>query len=533
MSAGTAGGRIPRRVATTRRDAAIGAIGVVVALVVWELAARALEGGFALAAPTAVVASIADNSALLGRALAATGSTALAGFVIGNGAAIALAALAAAWPRSERTITGLALIVVCLPLVATAPLLRVLLGVGDGPSIALAALSVYYTTLIPLLVGLRAVPSTWLDLVRVAGRGPVTALVTVRARASLPYLAAGLQIAAPAAFLGAMVGEFTGAERGLGVLTIRAARDLDVDLTWALATIAAVISMIAYGLIGLVARRLAGGDPPTILAPPRLGAGRGRLRATLLGAGSALIAAIVLWWGGILVFGITPFVARTPLDVVGIVTGSRDGGETRDALLAALGETAGFVIPGYLAGLLAGLALALLVVLVPGTAGAIMPIAIALRSVPIVTTVPLIVLLVGRGALGAVTITAVMVFFPTLVACLHGLRRAPGQVLDVMAVYATPPWRVLLRARIPAMLPAFFAAARMGVPAAVLAVTAAEWLATGTGIGAQMATSASLSDYDALAGAVVIVTALSALGYAAVGAIETRMLARYAPEQSA
>lgn len=531
MSAGaTARIRVPLTAA--RRDGAIGAVGVVVALVVWELAARALEGGFALAAPTAVVASIVDNAGLLGRALAATGTTALIGFVIGNGAAVALGALAAAWPRSERTITGLALIVVCLPLVATAPLLRVLLGQGDGPSIALAALSVYYTTLIPLLVGLRAVPSTWLDLVQVAGRGPLTALVAVRARASLPYLAAGLQIAAPAAFLGAMVGEFTGAERGLGVLTIRAARDLDVDLTWALATIAAVISMAAYGLIGIVARRLAGGTPPTILAAPRLGAGRGRLRATVVGAGSAVLAAVVLWWGGIIAFDITPFVARTPIDVIGIITGARDGGETRDALLGALGETAVFVVPGYLAGLVAGLALAILVVLVPGTAGAVMPIAIALRSVPIVTTVPLIVLLLGRGPVGAVAITAVMVFFPTLVACLHGLRRAPGQVLDVMEVYATPSWRVLLRARIPAMLPAFFAAARMGVPSAVLAVTAAEWLATGTGIGALMALSASLSDYDVLAGAVVIVTAISAVGYALVGAVETRVLARYAPEQS-
>ncbi len=518
--------------APARRDAAIGVAGVVAALVAWEVLARSLEGAFVLAAPTAVVAAIVDNGPLLGRALAATGSTALAGFVIGNVAAVLLAALAAVWPRSQRTVTGLALIVVCLPLVATAPLLRVLLGPGDGPQIALAALAVYYTTLIPLLVGLRAVPDTWLDLVRVAGRGAVTALVVVRARASVPYLAAGLQIAAPAAFLGAMVGEFTGAERGLGVLTIRASRDLDVDLTWALATIAAAVSMLAYAIIGAIGRTATGGQPPTILAAPRIAAGAGRLRRTLVGATSAVVATVVLWWGGIVLLGITPFVARTPLDVVGIFAGTRDDGVTRDALFAALGDTAVYVVPGYLAGLAAGVLLAVLIVLVPGASGAIMPVAVALRSVPIVTTAPLIVLLLGRGPLGAITLIAVMVFFPTLVACLHGLRQAPGQVLDVMAVYATAPWRVLVRARIPSMLPAFFAAARMSVPAAVLAVTVVEWLATGTGIGALMARSASLSNYDTLAGAVVLVTAVSALGYAAIGAIETRMLARYAPEQA-
>ena len=73
----------------------------------------------------------------------------------------------------------------------------------------------------------------------------------------------------------------------------------------------------------------------------------------------------------------------------------------------------------------------------------------------------------------------------------------------------------------------------MSVPAAVLAVTVVEWLATGTGVGSLMALAASLSGYDLLAGAVVLVTALSALGYAAVGALESAVLRRYAPEQGA
>lgn len=97
--------------------------------------------------------------------------------------------------------------------------------------------------------------------------------------------------------------------------------------------------------------------------------------------------------------------------------------------------------------------------------------------------------------------------------------------------YAAPARTQLVRVRIPAMLPAFFAAARMSVPAAVLAVTVVEWLATGTGIGSLMALAASRSGYDLLAGAVVLVTVLSALGYAVVGAVESLALRVYAPEQ--
>jgi ABC-type nitrate/sulfonate/bicarbonate transport system permease component len=73
----------------------------------------------------------------------------------------------------------------------------------------------------------------------------------------------------------------------------------------------------------------------------------------------------------------------------------------------------------------------------------------------------------------------------------------------------------------------------MGVPASVLAVTVVEWLATGNGIGSLMAMSASLSDYDMLWSAVVIVSVLSALAYAAVGSLERRVLGVYAPEQLA
>ena len=138
---------------------------------------------------------------------------------------------------------ALALIVFCLPLVATGPILRVLYGPGEGPQVTLAALGVYYTTFVPLVVGLRSVPAGWLDFIASYGRGRVQAFLRVRARASVPYLVAGLQIAAPAAFLGAMVGEFTGADQGMGVLSIQTMRSLDVAGTWALAMIATAIAV--------------------------------------------------------------------------------------------------------------------------------------------------------------------------------------------------------------------------------------------------------------------------------------------------
>lgn len=519
----------PVEARTRRRYAPVLTIGVL--LVLWELAARLFAGAYVLAAPSEIAVAFVEDAGLLLRALAATGQAALTGFVIGNLVAVGLAAVSVLLPRTERVVTVVALVVFCLPLVATGPVLRVLLGPGDGPQIALAALAVYYTTMIPVLVGLRATPAGWLDLVRSYGRGEAAALRYVRARAGLPYLIAGLQIAAPAALLGAMVGEFTGAESGLGVLTIRASRDLDVELTWALAALATIVSTLAYAAIGAIGRRFVTESPPIILAPVRLRTTAGhRLRQALVTTIASIALIVALWWGGILVTGLSPFFARTPVDVVAIFAGA-DGGTVRETLFAALAETATLAVPGYLAGLAAGAGLAVVLELVPRAAAITMPIAVALRAVPIVTTAPLVVLLLGRGAAGGITLVAIMVFFPTLVACLQGLRQAPGQALDVLRSYAASPWTQLVRVRFPAMLPAFFAAARMSVPASVLAVTVVEWLATGGGIGSVMALAASRSAYDLLAGAVVLVTALSVLCYVAVGAVESRVLSVYAPEQ--
>jgi len=506
--------------------------GVIILLVAWELAARALTDAFVLAGPIDIAVYIAQNASLIGRALAVTLGNAAAGFLLGNVAAMLLAGVAVLWPRSRTIVTGAGLLVFCLPLVATGPILRVVLGPGPGPQIALAALAVYYTTLIPLLVGLKAAPSTWFDLVRSYGRGRYAALVHVRARASLPYLFAGLQIAAPAAFLGAMVGEFTGAESGLGVLTIRASRALDVELTWAVATVATLVSLLAYVAIGAIAKALLRDRPPVILATAPEPLGRGR-RALRVGIDLAIVTGLVLlaWWAALEALGLNAFFAKRPGDILDALLLAPDAEQTRATLFTALGETAVFVLPGYLAGLLLGAGLAVVFILVPAIAGTAMAFALALRSIPIVTTAPLVTLLLGREALGTIVLVAVMVFFPTLIACLHGLRQAPGQVMDVLDSYAAGPVQRLVRVRIPAMLPAFFAAARMSVPAAVLAVTVVEWLATGNGIGSLMALSASLSDYDMLWSSVVIVSVLAVAGYALVGAIEARVLRTYAPEQ--
>lgn len=510
------------------RSALSAALGGMFVLALWQLAASALQGRYLLAGPFAVADWIAANAGLLARASLVTGESALWGFLFGNLAAIVLAMLVMLTPRLQPVVAALALVVFCLPLVATGPILRVLFGPGQGPQVTLAALAVYYTTFIPLVVGLRAAPTSWFDLIRLYGRGALTTFVQVRAMSALPYLLAGLQIAAPAALLGAMVGEFTGAEQGLGVLALRAMRGLDVAATWGIATVVAGLSILAYAGLGLLARRTALPRPEILLATR---AGPLRPGLMILNGALALAVLIVIWWVSMEAAGLSRFFAKRPDDLWHFLITSQQAQANRAILWAASAQTLVYVVPGYLVGLFLGAGLAIGLTLVPALSGAILPVAVALRSVPIVTTAPLIVLALGRGALGTITIVAVMIFFPALVACLQGLRQAPGQVLDVISTYGAGRLARMWHAQVPAMLPAFFAAARLSVPAAVLAVTVAEWLATGTGLGNLMALTASTSNYNLLWASVALVALASALGYAAIGMIERAVLLRCAPEQ--
>ncbi|MEM8553195.1 MAG: ABC transporter permease subunit [Pseudomonadota bacterium] len=508
-----------------------GLLNILVLLIAWEALARLTAGQFVVAGPVAVTQYIWWNADLLIRALGTTFHSAALGFLWGNLAAAFLAALVVLIPKVERPVTVLALLVFCLPLVATGPILRVLYGPGLGPQITLGALAVYYTSFLALRVGLQAVPQSWTDLVRSYGRGAWSILVYVRLRACLPYAIAALQIAAPAAFLGAMVGEFTGAERGLGVLTLRAMRALDTDATWAIALLATGVSMAAYLALGRFADWIAKDRPPLLLASAEKPS-RGPTWQRLL-ASTALVAfVLVLWQLSMDAFDLNRFFAKRPGDVWAYLVSGNGAATARATLGAALWDTLALTLPGYVAGLIFGAGLAMATVLAPRIAALVLPLAIALRSVPIITTAPLLILALGRGPTGTITIVAVMIFFPTLVACAEGLRQSPAAVQDLFRSYATGRWRTLIWAQIPAMLPAFFAAARMAVPAALLAVTTTEWLATGRGIGNLMALTASTSNYNMLWSAVAVLSIAAMLFYLGLEIIERRVLTRYAAEQT-
>lgn len=186
---------------------------------------------------------------------------ALIGYGWGNGIALLLAATVLLAPRIETVVVQIAVVSYCLPIVAVGGIAIVVLGgakeAGDPSKTAifLAALVVFFTTVVGALLGFRSADKASLDVVRVFGGGRFTQLRKVRLIAALPAILNALQIAVPTAFLGAVLGEYMGAtDRSVGITLIRLQGQLDSTRVWAVFILCAVVALIGYGLVGLIAR---------------------------------------------------------------------------------------------------------------------------------------------------------------------------------------------------------------------------------------------------------------------------------------
>ncbi|WP_245596483.1 ABC transporter permease [Nocardioides alkalitolerans] len=243
------------------RAPAMGAAGVVVVVLAWWLLSVTLLREARVPTPGGVVSSILDDGwAYYWPNFSMTINEAVLGFLYGNVAAIALASLVLLVPQLEAVIMQVAVISYCIPIVAIAPVLYIIIGIPDdgaasGTAVALATLSVFFTTVIGTVLGLRSAERTSLDVVSVYGGGRLAQLRKVQLVSALPSVLNALQIAAPAAFLGAILGEYTGGLRpGVARVLVTAQQNLNVERAWATGLLCAAVAGAGFALFGIISR---------------------------------------------------------------------------------------------------------------------------------------------------------------------------------------------------------------------------------------------------------------------------------------
>lgn len=235
-----------------------GLLGPALLVALWWLLADLEVGGGTIPSPWRVLHTMyTDGWALYGPNFRITASGALQGFAWGNGLAIALAILVMLVPPIESLATQLAILSYCTPLLALGPIILVVFG-GRTPTVFLAAMYCFFTTMVGTVSGLRSADRTSLDLVRAYGGGRWQRLRRVQLIAALPNTLAALKIAAPSAVLGAIIGEYLGGiDSGIGVALTAAQTSYNVPRTWGMALAAAALAGIGYAAVALVARLVA------------------------------------------------------------------------------------------------------------------------------------------------------------------------------------------------------------------------------------------------------------------------------------
>lgn len=194
---------------------------------------------------------------LLGRSLGATAGEAGVGLLMGTLTAVAVAVLGVVLPVLQAGLDRLAAVINAVPLIALGPLLITTVGREDSPAVV-AALAVGFVMFVSMTSGLEASSAAHRDVLKALGASRTTMLLRLQLPASVPMVLDGLTQAAPAAVLGAIVGEWFGAPRGLGTLLVSAMQNYQTLLLWAAGLIAALLAMASYAVMGTLRSLMAG-----------------------------------------------------------------------------------------------------------------------------------------------------------------------------------------------------------------------------------------------------------------------------------
>lgn len=241
----------------------------------------------------------------------------------------------------------------------------------------------------------------------------------------------------------------------------------------------------------------------------------------------SLVIVMLLWVIALWAFDVTPYIGKGPLDVFSYLFLDASAAEHQILIWNALTQTMLDALIGFSFGLLFATLVAVLFTLSRGIEQALMPIAMLLRSVPLIAMAPILILIFGRQQATVAVMGAIVVLFPALVNIVFGLRSATSAMLDVATVYGANKIAALRYVAFPASLPSFFAAVKISVPGAITGALLVEWLATGQGIGYGIISAVGRAKTNEVWAYVVVITVVSILLYNLVGLLENYILSRF------
>lgn len=180
----------------------------------------------------------------------------LLGFVIGSGVGLLIGTVISQFRVIEATLRVYIVAIQSLPKIALAPIIVLWFGFGLTSKVVIICLLTFFPLLVTSMAGFKAVDPERLELMRALGARPWQIFWKVRLPSALPYIFAGLDMAAVFAVVGAVVGEFVGAQRGLGTLILSMNAQMDTAGTFSVFIILAIVGILLHNGLRMVERRV-------------------------------------------------------------------------------------------------------------------------------------------------------------------------------------------------------------------------------------------------------------------------------------
>lgn len=240
-------------------QALIAPVSLILIVIVWELVVRlGRYPAFFLPPPGRVAARFWEMvlDGTLPRHALVTFNEVMAGLALGLAVASVVGYALAKSRTAERLLAPYIVASQSVPVVAIAPLLVIWLGVGLLSKVVVCALIVFFPVLVNTVVGLRSVEPDLRDLMRSLKATRLQTFLKLELPGALPILLGGLKIGATLSVIGAVVGEFVGADRGLGFLVNSGRGQFDTPLVFVAVFSLVAMALALYGVVSILERAL-------------------------------------------------------------------------------------------------------------------------------------------------------------------------------------------------------------------------------------------------------------------------------------
>ena len=232
-------------------------MGVFLILGTWEAVCRQLAvPDFILPAPSRIFIVAVSQAPLLLPHAGVTALEVVMGILISLVVAIPLSMMMFAHPSVEKAIAPFLIASQAVPVFAIAPLLVVWLGYGIASKIFMAAVIIFFPITVSLLEGFKSCNHDYRILFQLMGSGFWQSMRLLYWPWALPQFFAGLKVGVSVATIGAVIGEWVGAQQGLGYLMIQANARLKVDLVFAAILWLSIMGVSLWSLVGFLEKKI-------------------------------------------------------------------------------------------------------------------------------------------------------------------------------------------------------------------------------------------------------------------------------------